>query len=280
MTGLMATLSTAASPLLWLEDTVYVERLLGAGRTPWLDSAEYVAFRRKAQGLLRADLTAVPLVHVMQAWVAAHPALAAAMSAKRRTTFPLRTLMADEGLSAYLVEMVGGLRAAFPTAPLVLGMPSPRAMITAAWQMAFGADVDDAIDDDDIDTCAVHMAAFLRSFGDCKVDGVLLTAAADGVEALELYPPLLNIATHYRWDVGVHLPSGAVLEGDTSVLQCVVAPQAVEGVLSVASLPETFWDGVMPAAADTGTPTHHFATIPADAVPENVLARLAALRGA
>ncbi len=280
MTGLAAVFEAAAAPLLWLDDAAYTERLLAGGRTPWLDSAEYVAFRRKAQGLLRAELRAVPLAGFLRAWVAAHPALVGAMSAKSRAVYPARVLLADEGLRAHLVETLSGLRAAFAGTPLVLGLPSPRAMVTMAWQMAFGADARVEVGEDEADSCAVYLAEFLRSFEGCQVDALLLDEPAGAgtvtADTLAWYQPVLNVARHYRWDVGLRLPDDVVFEGEATDLQFVIAAHAVGGAVHLRCLSDTFWSGAAPV--ETGP--HHFATVPVDAVPETVLARLAALRGA
>ena len=282
MTSLMNTMHAATTPLLWLDDAAYAERLLAGGHTPWLDGAEYVAFRRKAQGLLRADLTAVPVAGFIRAWCAAHPALVEAMSAKTRAVFPARTLLADECLRTHLVEILSGLRAAFSNTPLVLGLPSPRAMVLEAWRLAFGADADIEVGADEADSCAVYVAEFLRSFGACGVDGLLLEestgAEPAGAEELDWYQPVLNVATHYRWDVGLRLPDGAGFIGDATAVHFVIAPREISGALQVATLPDTFWTGAMPDPA--GGHKAYFATVPTDAVPEQVLARLAALRGA
>ena len=281
MTALVEALRSASAPLLWLDDTAYTERLLGGGHTPWLDSAEYVAFRRKAHGLLRADLRAVPLMGFLRAWAAAHPALTDAMAAKSRAVYPVRTLLADEGLRAQLVETLSGLRAAFGDASLVLGLPSPRAMVTAAWQMAHGADAAVEVGADEGDSCAVDLAEFLRSFEGCKVDALLLEepagAPAMNAETLEWYQPVLNVASHYRWDVGLRLPDDVVFEGDADAVQFAIGARAIGGAVHVSCLSEAFWAGQMPAPVGPGQ--HHFATVPADAVPETVLARLSALRG-
>lgn len=282
MTALMETLRTAASPLLWLDDTAYTERLLAGSRAPWLDGAEYVAFRRKAHGLLRADLRAVPLLEFMRAQVEAHPVLVGAMSARNRAVYPVRTLLADAALRAHVVETVTSLRAAFPAEPLVLAIPSPRAMVSAAWRMAFGDDAPLEMGVDDIDSCAVYLAEFLRSFDICNVDGLLLEessgAAPMTAETLELYQPALNVASHYRWDAGLRLPENVVFEGDASALQFVVGPCEIPGTPHVASLPEDFWAGSMPDVAHASK--HLFATVPVQAVPESVLTRLAELASA
>lgn len=266
---------------LWLDDTAYADKLLAAGRTPWLDSTEYVAFRRKAQGLLRPDVLLVPIGAFAQAWVAQHPALKDAMTTKKRAVAPARTLLADEALRAHLVETLRGLRAAFANVPLVLAMPSPRAWVIAAYALAFGADAEVEVGGDEADSCAVYVAECLRSFGESGVDGLLLEERAGAepasAEELDWYQPVINVAGHYRWDLGLRLPTAEGFAGEAHGMQFVVAPHAVAGAAPGLALGAAFWDGEPAPAAPAGG--FRFAEVPGDAVPEKVLERVATLRG-
>lgn len=281
MPDLIDRLGGAGGPLLWLDDVAYVEGLLAGGRTPWLAAAEYLALRRKAQGLLQAEITALPLMRFMRARVQAHPDLREAMAAKKRAVFPARTLLADEALAAHLVEIANGLRAIFPAAPRVLAMPSPRALVREAWRLAHGSDADVEAGADEADACAVYVADFLRSFGTCEVHGLLLEEAADAepvnAEELGWYQPVVNLAAHYRWALGVHLPDASAFVGEAAPLQFAIAPRALAGVVPGQVLAPAFWDGAPPEPAPAGG--FRYASVPADAVPEQVLARLAVLRG-
>jgi hypothetical protein len=268
---------SSGKPFLWLDDTAYADRLLAGGKTPWSDPAAYVAFRRKAVGLLKPDANAVPLLGFAQAWVATHPALREAMAAKKRAVVPARTLLADEDLRAHLVETLRALRAAFAGLPLVLVMPSPRALVTEAYRLAFGADAEVEVGADEADACAVYVAEFLRSFGESGVDGLLLEelegAEPASAEEVGWYQPVINIAGHYRWDLGLRLPSGAAFSGEAGGVQFVIAPKALAGAMAGLALSAAFWTGEAASAA-----SFRYAVVPADAVPEKVLERLATLR--
>lgn len=267
----------AAGAALWLDDSDYAERLLANGHTPWREVAEYVAFRRKAQGLLRPDFVAVPLVRFAADRVAADSALQAAMGSKKRAIVPARTLLADETLRAHLVEVLKGLRAAFGAAPLALVLPSPRAWVGAAYRLAFGADAEVEVGGDEADACAVYVAEFLRSFGESGVDGLLLEedAGAEPASAEEIgwYQPVLNLAAHYRWDLGLRLPTASAYSGALEGLQFHIAPAALPGAVHGLALGDAFWNGEAAAAAAL-----RYARVPVDAVPERVLERLATLR--
>lgn len=282
MRGLIAAIRAAASPMLWLEDATYAGQLLAGGRTPWLDATEYVAFRRKAQNLLRPDLNAVPLVGFLRAWVTARADVREAMAARKRAVFPVRTLLADDGLRSQLMQTLSGLRAAFSASPLVLRLPSPRALVCEAWRLAFGRQAEVDVGADEIDSCAVYVAEFLRSFGASEVDGLLLDESIGtepaNAEELGWYQPVINIATHYRWDLGLHLPDGSGYAGAATAMAFVIAPRPIEAGLWIPALPPTVWDSPAPFTPAAGPA--RYLEVPTDAVPEQVLVRLAELRRA
>ena len=159
-------------------------------------------------------------------------------------------------------------------------MPSPRAWVGTAYRLAFGPDAEVEVGGDEADSCAVYVAEFLRSFGEAGVDAVLLEedAGAEPASGEEVgwYQPVINLAEHYRWDLGLRMPSGADYSGEAQGLQFVVSPKAIPGAVEGVVVPAGFWSGE--AAATVGAGSFRYAAIPADAVPEKVLERLAELR--
>lgn len=260
-------LSAGRRPL-WLDYGDYAGALLAGGKLPWLDVAAYVALQRKAQGLLRSDVVQLPVADVCAAWVAARPALRAEMASKKRTLFPLKTLLADAGLRTLLLELTRGLRACFDGLPLALVCPSPGAWVVQAWRLAQGADAPVEVSEDDTDGASVYIADFLRAFGEAGVDVLLLQEAGEGTKALDLYQPVLNVAAHYRWEAG--LQSAVEIAGEG--LSFVISPASASG----RDLPPGVWNGG--AAPECPAQGFRYAKIPADAQPEIVLQRLAELR--
>ena len=266
----------ARGPLLWLDYSEYAAALLAGGRAPWLDTAACLAWLRQAQSLLRSDVVTLPMGVVGAAWLDAHPTLVDAMAGrKRRAAAPLRTMLADEALRIQGVDLALALRAAFAQAPLVLACPSPRSW--AAWaqgRCAPGESPD--IDDDAVDGAACFMADFLRVFSQCGIDAVLLEEATDTAPttaaALQLYRPVLDLASQYRWDIGLHLPqigTAPLAQG----LDFVVAPREVDVPMRGFALDPACWNGTPAPACPPGG--FRFAAVPAGAQPEAVLARLA-----
>jgi hypothetical protein len=280
MGALLDHLSVTGRNAVWIEYTDYAGALLAGGAVPWLDSSAFLAWQRKAQGLLKSDVIALPVAPFCAAWLASQASLREAMAAKRRAVFPLKTLLADEGLRARLAETLRGLRSSIQNLPLALVIPSPRRWIALAQEQANGSADGIEIGMDEVESAAVFVADFLRAFGDCGIDALLLeeapeTEPADAAE-IEWYRPLLNICAHYRWDFGLRLPLAARDPGSVDGLGFVIAPRALRGVAAGIALPPEFWSsGAVPEH-----PLHgfSFAQIPADAKPEAVLDRLAALR--
>ena len=278
MPDLKSLLDAGRKPL-WLDYGDYAGALLAGGAVPWLDVGAFVAWQRKAQGLLKSDVISLPVASVIEAWIAAHGALRDEMAAKRRTVYAVRTLLADEPLRAHLVELARGLRACFADTPLALVCPSPRRWVADAFRQAHGADAEVEVGDDEADSAAMYMADFLRAFGDAGIDALLLQESADSeaasAESVAVYQPVLNIAAHYRWAVGLEAPAGRYGGGEAG-LGFVIAPSVLPGARAGCSVPAAFWSGGAVPACPAGGLRH--ARIPVDAQPEGVLQRLSELR--
>ncbi|MCX7179769.1 MAG: hypothetical protein NTX56_13710 [Proteobacteria bacterium] len=240
--------SGAAQRPLWLDSTDYTARLLEGGEPPWLQVADFLAWQRKAQGLVRSDVVTLPAAPVIEAMLAKHPQLRTAMAGKSRVLFPLKTLLADVSVREQLSEMLGGLRACFPGVV------------------------------DEFDSAAMYVADFLRAFSESGLDIVLLDEAEGGEpvssEQIEWYRPVLNIAMHYRWMIGLRLPRAEVSPGAVDGLGFFIAPRGLDAPTGIAT-PSAFWTGSSAPPCLPGQFRH--AEIPADANPELVLDRIALL---
>lgn len=279
MSNFLDLLTDSVPPPLWLDSTAYTARLLEGGQPPWLEVANFLAWQRKAQGLVRSDVIALPVDAVVAALIGAHPQLPTAMAGKSRPLFPLKTLLATALVREHLGEMLAGLRACFPGMPLALVIPSPRRWIADAYAQAFGADAACEVGADEFDSASMYVADFLRAFSESGLDILLLDEAADSepasAEEIEWYRPVLNVATHYRWNIGLRLPLGEVTPPAADGIDFFIAPRAL-GERAGISTPPAFWTGSPAPACRPGQFRH--AEIPADANPEFVLDRLALLR--
>ena len=58
-------------------------------------------------------------------------------------------------------------------------------------------------------------------------------------EEIAWYQPVLNLAAHYRWDLGLRLPSAAGFSGPAEGVQFVIAPTAIVGAAAGAVIGAT-----------------------------------------
>lgn len=290
------------SGLLWIEYENYAGKLLSGGKVPWLEVDQLINWQRKAAGLLPTDVVSLSVAAVVIQWLSENPKLVEAMGAKQRPGFALRTLLADPALRKHLVELSSGLRACFPKTPLALVLPSPAVWVSLAHEQAFPGekiaveiDIVDSLDQeiaahkrlrqaavidmDAIDSAAVYIADFLRGFSDAGIDILLLEESSESEpssqEVIDLYKPLLNLSDHYRWALGIKVPTGSAIES-LSGPDFWIAPRSVPGVPLGLSVSKAFWSGEAgPKRPDVG---FVFLEIPANENPEHVLERLSALR--
>jgi hypothetical protein len=271
---------TGERRLLWIEATAYAGRLLARGGVPWLEAADYIAWQRKAQSLLRSDVISLPLASLGRAYVHARPDLQSAMAAKRRVTYPLRVLLADEQFRAVAAALASDLRTAFPEQPMALVSPSPPAWITLAQALAHEGSSDPVVDDDDAEGASAYIADFLRVFAHCGLDVLLLREARRGSPCVlgdPSYVPIANLSAHYRWALGIRSPEG-VTGDEPHGLSFAITPKPAALPFDLGlEVPFEFWSGE-PVSQSSGS--FLFAEIPENAVPEFVLERLGGLRAA
>jgi hypothetical protein len=175
-------------------------RLLGGGEVPWSSPAELSSFFGKLSGMFHSDAILVNLADLLAQRTSADQQLRAAMTARSRPGYALRTLLGDEQARTTAAEAVRVLAATSGPVPLVLTVPTPGRWLVAAAQQA-GADPSPP-DAAQAETAAIYTADFLRTFAGPEVDGLLLDE--DWVPTGELihpeaYRPVLNMAEHYEW---------------------------------------------------------------------------------
>jgi hypothetical protein len=277
MAGLIEKLTEAGKGP-WLDYTGYAGNLLARGEIPWTAIDAAVAWFRQAQGLLRSSVAAVPVEAIAAAWLNGRPDLRQSMAARSRTIHPLRILIADAEFRGHLKSLFEALGASVGALPVVAVVPSPRCWVSIAYSQAF-PDGAAEIDDDVVDSAAAFIADFLRELPQTMVAGLLLdeSAATLAVTAttIALYQPVLNVASHYRWQVGILAPQPGS-ETAAGALDFWILPAPVPVKTCGIIVPESFWSGA--AAPERPPGGFRYAPIPADARPESVLERLGALR--
>jgi hypothetical protein len=251
-------------------------KLLTGAAVPWNSPADLAAFFGKLQGMFRSDAIAVDIGDIFAQRAAGDDMLRAAMAARSRPGYALRTLLADERARGIAAEAVRALAATAGAVPLILTLPAPgRWLATAAEQARSDAG---PVDADRAGTASMYVADMLRTFGGLEVDGLLLDEGpltGDPIHP-EAYRSVLNVADHYEWsaliraDAVAAWPHGSV-PGVALWLGSAPtgAPAGRSGVVAGVG----FWDGDNPdPEADVV-----LATVPAQADPEAVMKRVRAL---
>jgi hypothetical protein len=268
--GRLAERVGAEGSVVWVDYIDYAGSLLAPGGIAWTDETALVALYRKAQGLLDSDVMVLPLWRLASASIAGTPELRAQMCAKTRATHPLRCLLASEKLRTSCRNVAQALRTIYPGAILALSVPSPRLGVLLARRDALGkeSEISD-VGAEEVDSAAPYMADFLRVFGDVDIDVLLLHESPETHPSqageIEWYRPVLNVAAHYRWDVGLQLAhSGEV--PDEGCVDFVVREQ-----------PET--QPLEPTVVSLGQRTSFlYLRVPPGSAPEATLERLRAIR--
>jgi hypothetical protein len=248
-----------AEPSLWLDDTAYCGRLLAEDRIPWLDLTRFLSWRTRASALLKSSVVSLDVGE-----------LARAYRAQYLPTATFAELLAAGDLRQHMAELLNALRRSF-TEPLAIVIPSPR-----SWPTLTVRGVDEAVPsgEEETDDASVLIADFLLNFRACGVDLLLMkddpTNRACTASEIDWYRPVINVARHYRWAVGLKTPSAP--PGDVSV-DFLIAPAGARGV----EVEAEFWLTEI-AASKIPADGFRYATVPSALAPERALTRLAELR--
>jgi hypothetical protein len=266
---------TVNKPLVWLEAETYgAEVVRNSKPFPWTNPTEFVSSYGQLQSLLKADVAPVHLGRFLGAWLAANPAALTQMSGKKRVRFAIKRLLGMDTQRQVIREIVGALCDSL-SQPVVLVLPPNGDMINWANNSANGAEPVE-LTEIDIDSVSVYLADFLRAFSGLEVAGVLVQlpqGTTINPELLDLYSPVINVARHYHWAMGMQV-AGADVSDPDDLLQYVIADTVQSCTTGIVQAP-SFWElGV----AEWNTPNFVYAEVPADLQPELVLERLAALR--
>ncbi|KFF61091.1 hypothetical protein JF66_00035 [Cryobacterium sp. MLB-32] len=247
-----------------LDSHDYAQTVLLQGKpVPWLEPMAYSNFFGQAQVLLKSDVALLSLDRLYGHQLEANLGLQSAMSAKSRTGYALRTLLADTALLAYVTEFATTFSKT-QRAPIVLQIPSPLQWLARTHHFSGTTDVS-GLDADNAENASMYVADWLRNFAGLPLAGVLLDdrtpPGADNTAevALDTYSPVANVTEHYQWTLALRTASGVNVHGAS----------ASGGIIDPA-----FW-----LQNDESLPDGDFllGEIPSGAVPEDVLTRILAL---
>ncbi len=276
--------SEEASPRLWIDFNAYARKLLLAeGGNPWTTPAAYMSFYGQAHALVNAEIVVINVWDLFQQWMQEDKDAVNSMAGKKRITVALRTMLEAYAPRELLAEVITAMSNNYgESVPMVLVMPSPRSLIAKAHKAANGDDV--IPEESHVDAASMYVADFLRYYSETDLSGVLLMEDPDLMpasgEELSLYQPLLNVAKHYRWSVGVHLPladGGFTVPEDIdfSIVPDQIAVTTNAGGTDITNL---LWNEENENAIPASGKGFYYLSIPAETRPELVLDKLAGLR--
>jgi hypothetical protein len=290
VTSLLASLDAPPSGrerAIWFDAADYGRaKLLAGAAVPWNSPADLAAFFGKLQGMFGSDAVLLDIGAVFAQRADRDDQLRAAMAARTRTGYALRTLLADEQARGAASEAIRALAATAGAVPLVLTAPAPGRWLAAAARQA-GCDPGPA-EAGQAETAAMYCADLLRTFASAGVGGLLLEEGdvpAGELISAEAYRSVLNIAEHYEWPVLVRTEAAASWPyGNVPGVAAWAGvgppdwPDPAAGRWGIVAGPDFwdgagFWDGTGPPAGAGFV----LATVPAQADPETVMKRVRTL---
>lgn len=246
-----------------IDHHLYAQAVILRGQQiPWADPVAYSQFLGQAQGLLKPDATLLDLGALYVNAVITNDALRSSLSARSRTGYALKTLLADEDTAGAALELAS-IVSQTSAAPLMLQIPSPMLWLALTHELSGAGPVSD-LEVDHAENAAMYVADWLRRLSKLPVSMLLLDERWTGRGDLPLvdssaYTPVSNVAGHYRWALARRTPGGVDVLGS-----------AVTGTV----VPQDYW---LSDRASAPSGDFLFAEIPAHAVPETVLSQLAKL---
>jgi hypothetical protein len=257
---------------LLLDHHDYAQSVFLQGRPiPWAEPMAFSNFFGQAQGVLKSDIALLPLDRFYAHQMQINADLRQAMSARSRTGFALRTLLADAATTALAVELAT-IFSKTQRQPVVLQIPSPMQWLVRTHAVA---DAEEAaapgdLDADNAENASMYVADWLRGFAALPLAGVLLDDRDSPGESpalpvpLSTYSPVQNVTDHYRWSLALRRADEVSFAGNDARGHVI---DAGFWTRSANSLP----------AGDSLIGDFLVGEIPAAAVPEDVLLRIAAL---
>ena len=241
----------------------YAQAVILRGQpVPWADPIAYSQLLGQTQSLLQPDATLLDLGALYDHAVATNDALKSSLSARSRTGYALKTLLADEKTAGAALELASVVSQT-SAAPLVMQIPSPMLWLALTHQLSGAGTVAD-LNADHAENAAMYVADWLRRLSMLPVSMLLLDERWTGTGELPLvdssaYTPVSNVTNHYRWALARRRNDRVDILG-SAVTGTVVSPD--------------YW---LSEAASPPSGDFLVAEIPADAVPETVLSQLAKL---
>ncbi|RKZ49814.1 MAG: hypothetical protein DRQ48_01415 [Gammaproteobacteria bacterium] len=276
--------SGEGAPRLWIDFNAYTKKLLlGEGENPWTTPASYMSFYSQAHGLVSAEVVVLDVWDLFHHWMLDDEDAIPSMAGKKRITVALKKMLEAFAPRELLAEVLTAVSNNYAGAvPIVLVMPSPRSLLAKAHKAANGDEV--IPEESHVDTAAMYVADFLRYYSETDISGVLLMEDSalmpESGEEISWYQPVFNVAKHYRWSVGLHLPftgESFDLPDDVNFSIVPAGSSAQESSMGV-DISSSIWAGQGTDELPGNEKGFYYLTIPEDTKPEFVLETISSLR--
>ena len=268
------------SPRLWVNFNKYAKNLLlGSDANPWTTPASYLSFYTQAHALVKAEVVLIDIWDLFHHWMEDDENAIKSMSEKSRATFASKVLLEAYAPRELLAEVLIAMNDNYGNSvPIVLVIPSPRSLLARSHQAATKNDLEPT--EMSVDTVSMYMADFLRYYSETNLSGILLVEDEKllplSAEEIAWYQPVLNVAKHYRWSVGLQLPFQNEGFNAPDEIDFTIIPEqsaACSNSLGV-DISHSLW-----ASSDTKENTgFNYFTIPEDINPETVLETLSTIK--
>jgi hypothetical protein len=282
---------TAMKRAVWLDFLPYANRLFAAGRKDmWNNADTFISVYSQGQGLLQSDVLGIPIYDFYSAFLDQHDDLIQSWTGKK-STFALKKLLSVDEPRKVISDVLSGLHNLYQEAkPFVLMLPSPQKWLQ--WlHPRVRPERQISLNEDDIEAAAMYLAEYLRGFSTHGLSAIVLEENDPTVfnidQAIPLYRPILNLAKHYQWSVGLLMEgpsdetSGTADEIDFYLFRnsdlTTLGPLWEKGCCIGGGLNRNFWSGKQ-ALPDLSSAKLMYGVVPEDAEPETVLSQLKSLR--
>lgn len=245
-------------PALWVDGYAFGTRVLRGGEEPWRSPDELGFFLRDLARLLSLELVEVPVGPAIRSWAEGQDIALASLGASG-----MERLIADASFRVHLKRGLETAQGTLGQRHLGLSLPGPGALAALCLEA-------DEIDEDALDDLALSLADLLRALFRPGLSAFRFEECDP--RALDFYDPLLNVARHYEAAAIIVLKGSAESAADAAAGFDLAFGGGAEGQM----LPATFWEG---ADFAPSSDSRLFMELPADAVPETILAKLGQLRG-
>lgn len=189
----------------WLNFTQYANKLFANGRTDlWENPDTFISVFGQGQALLQSDVLHIAIApvyenylkksHFVEQWDG------------KRPTFIVKKLFAVEEPKNIMGDILTNIQNShLSSKPVALIIPSPQSWLEMIQSEA------KTWSEDDIESVAMYVAEYIRFFSTLNIETIVLDEAANGAlsltERLPLYQPIINVAKHYQWLLGLKLPT-------------------------------------------------------------------------